>query len=104
MSCDEALLAILFFFALAQPTSACRRFSIWHYDVPPTLSDRSPGRPSRACAITPKLPLPALKCRTASRVWQKTMAVGDSTRAQQIHHRRLALLRVDAPKRYQITI
>ena len=30
----KALLAILLFFALAQPASACRRFSIWHYNFP----------------------------------------------------------------------
>src|ERR1700722_9104507 len=49
----KALLAILLFFALAQPAAACRRFSIWHYDFPPTLPDRSRGGPSRACAGHP---------------------------------------------------
>ena len=42
----KALLAILLFFALAQPVAACRRFSIWHYDFSPTLPDRSRGGPS----------------------------------------------------------
>ena len=98
----KALLASLFFFA--QPASACRRFSIWHYDVPQPCPIARPDAQAAPAPSTPKLPLPALKCRTASRVWQRTMAVGDSNEAQQIHHRHLALLRVDAPKHYQITI
>jgi hypothetical protein len=47
----RSLLAILLFFAPAEPAAACRRFSIWHYNFPQTLSDRSPGGSSRGCAV-----------------------------------------------------
>jgi hypothetical protein len=56
----KALLAVLLLFALAQPASACRRFSIWHYNFPqPCLSDR----PEAQAAPTPAasdIPLPDL--------------------------------------------
>ena len=53
----KALLAILIFFALTEPAAACRRFSIWHYNFPQPLPDRSPGGSSRACAGCAGLPL-----------------------------------------------
>jgi hypothetical protein len=56
----KALLAILFFFALAQPTSACRRFSIWHYTFPqpcPTARAEAQAAPAPAA---PDMPLPDL--------------------------------------------
>jgi hypothetical protein len=41
----KALLAILLFFALAEPAAACRRFSIWHYNFPqPCLIARPEGQ------------------------------------------------------------
>ena len=55
----KALLAILFFFALAQPASACRRFSIWHYTFPQTCPiARAEAR--RTCPAAPDMPLPDL--------------------------------------------
>jgi hypothetical protein len=29
----RSLLVILIFFALAEPAAACKRFSIWHYNI-----------------------------------------------------------------------
>jgi hypothetical protein len=56
----KALLAILLFFALAQPAAACRRFSIWHYNFPqPCLSDRPEAQAVPAPAA-PDIPLPDL--------------------------------------------
>jgi hypothetical protein len=78
MSCDES--APRHHLLFAQPASACRRFSIWHYDAPQPCPIARPDAQAAPAPSTSKLPLPALKCRTASRVWQKTMAVGDSTR------------------------
>ena len=56
----KALLAILFFFALAQPAAACRRYSIWHYNFPqPCLSDRPVAQAAPAPAAL-DIPLPDL--------------------------------------------
>jgi hypothetical protein len=55
----KALLATPFFFALAQPASACRRFSIWHYTFPqPCPIARAEAR--RTCPAAPDMPLPDL--------------------------------------------
>jgi hypothetical protein len=54
----KALLAILFFFALAQPASACRRFSIWHYDVPQPCPIARPDAQAAPAPSTPKLHCP----------------------------------------------
>ena len=56
----KALLAILLFFALAQPVAACRRFSIWHYDFPqPCPIARAEAQAAPAPAA-PDIPLPDL--------------------------------------------
>lgn len=56
----KALLAILLFFALAQPAAACRRFSIWHYDFPqPCPIARAEAKAAPAPAA-PDIPLPDL--------------------------------------------
>jgi hypothetical protein len=54
----KALLAILLFFALAQPAAACRRFSIWHYNFPqPCPIARAEAQ---AAPAAPDIPLPDL--------------------------------------------
>ena len=56
----KALLAILIFFALAEPAAACRRFSIWHYNFPqpcPVGRAEAQAAPVRADA---DIPLPDL--------------------------------------------
>ena len=56
----RSLLAILLFFALAEPASACRRYSIWHYNFPqPCPVGRLEAQTARAPAA-PDIPLPAL--------------------------------------------
>jgi hypothetical protein len=56
----KALLAILLFFAPAEPAAACRRFSIWHYNFPqPCLIARPEGQAALAPAA-PDIPLPDL--------------------------------------------
>jgi hypothetical protein len=56
----RSLLAILIFFALAEPAAACRRFSIWHYDFPqPCPIARAEARAALAPAA-PDFPLPDL--------------------------------------------
>jgi hypothetical protein len=56
----KALLAILLFFALAQPVAACRRFSIWRYDFPqPCPIARAEAQAAPAPAA-PDIPLPDL--------------------------------------------
>lgn len=57
----KALLAILFFFALAQPASACRRYSIWHYDFPqPPCPSARPETQAGPARSAPDIPLPDL--------------------------------------------
>jgi hypothetical protein len=53
----KALLAILLFFAPAQPAAACRRFSIWHYDFPQPCPI---ARPEAQAVPAPDIPLPDL--------------------------------------------
>ena len=57
----KALLAILLFFALAEPAAACRRFSIWHYNIPqppcPIASSEAQAAPAPAA---PDMLLPGL--------------------------------------------
>jgi hypothetical protein len=49
----RSLLAILLFFAPAEPAAACRRFSIWHYNFPqPCLI----ARPEAQAAPAPAVP------------------------------------------------
>ena len=56
----KALLAVLLFFALADPAAACRRYSIWHYNFPQScLSDRREAQAAPAPAA-PDIPLPDL--------------------------------------------
>jgi hypothetical protein len=56
----KALLAILLFFALAQPVAACRHFSIWRYDFPqPCPIARAEAQAAPAPAA-PDIPLPDL--------------------------------------------
>ena len=56
----KALLAILIFFALAEPAAACRRFSIWHYNFPqPCLIARPEGQAAPVPAAL-DIPLPDL--------------------------------------------
>jgi hypothetical protein len=56
----KALLAILLFFALAQPASACRRFSIWHYNFPQPCPIARPEAQTAAVPAAADIPLPAL--------------------------------------------
>ena len=53
----KALLAILLFFALAQPVAACRRFSVWHYDFPQPCPI---ARAEAQAPAEPDIPLPDL--------------------------------------------
>ena len=56
----RSLLAILIFFALAEPASACRRYSIWHYNFPqPCPVGRLEAQTARA-PVAPDIPLPEL--------------------------------------------
>jgi hypothetical protein len=54
------LLAILIFFALAEPAAACRRFSIWHYNFPQPCSVARPEAQAAAAPAAPDMPLPDL--------------------------------------------
>ena len=56
----KALLAILLFFALAQPAAACRRFSIWHYDFPQPCPIARPEAQAAPAPAAPDIPLPDL--------------------------------------------
>jgi hypothetical protein len=57
----NALLAILIFFALAEPAAACRRFSIWHYNFPqPPCPIASSEVQAAPLAVAPDIPLPDL--------------------------------------------
>jgi hypothetical protein len=53
----KALLAILLFFALAQPASACRRFSIWHYNFPQPCPIARPEAQAAPVPAAPDIPL-----------------------------------------------
>ena len=57
----RSLLVILIFFALMESASACRRFSIWHYNFPqppcPIASSEAQAAPAPAA---PDIPLPDL--------------------------------------------
>ena len=56
----KALLAILLFFAPAEPAAACRRFSIWHYNFPqPCLIARPEAQPAPQ-PVAPDMSLPDL--------------------------------------------
>ena len=56
----RSLLVILIFFELAEPASACGRYSIWHYNFPqPCLSDRPEAQAAPAAAAL-DIPLPDL--------------------------------------------
>ena len=56
----KALLAILVFFALAEPAAACRRFSIWHYNFPQPCPIASPEAQAAPAPAAPDIPLPDL--------------------------------------------
>ena len=57
----KALLAILIFFALAEPAAACRRFSIWRYNFPqPPCPIASPEAQAAPAPVAPDIPLPDL--------------------------------------------
>jgi hypothetical protein len=56
----KALLAILLFFALAQPAAACRRFSIWHYDFPQPCPIAGAEAQAATMPPAPDIPLPDL--------------------------------------------
>jgi len=56
----RSLLAILIFFALAEPAAACRRFSIWHYNFPQPCSVARPEAQAAAAPAAPDMPLPDL--------------------------------------------
>ena len=45
----RSLLAILIFFALAEPAAACRRFSIWRYNFPQPPCPIASPEPQAAC-------------------------------------------------------
>jgi hypothetical protein len=52
--------AILLFFALTQPASACRHFSIWHYNFPQPCPIASPAAKPAPAPAAPDIPLPDL--------------------------------------------
>ena len=57
----RSLLAILIFFALAEPAAACRRFSIWHYNFPqPPCPIDSPEAQAAPAPAAPDMLLPDL--------------------------------------------
>jgi hypothetical protein len=56
----KALLAILLFFALAQPASACRRFTIWHYNFPQPCPIARAEVQTGPVLAAPDIPLPDL--------------------------------------------
>ena len=57
----RSLLAILIFLALAEPTAACRRFSIWHYNFPqPRCPIDTPEAQAAPAPAAPDIPLPDL--------------------------------------------
>ena len=56
----KALLALLLFFALAQPAAACRRFSIWHYNFPQPCLIARPEAQAALMPAAPDIPLPDL--------------------------------------------
>ena len=56
----KALFAILLFFALAQPASACRRFSIWHYSFPQPCPIAHAETQAAPASAAPDIPLPDL--------------------------------------------
>ena len=56
----KALLAILLFFALAQPAAACRRYSIWHYNFPQPCPVGRAEAQAAAVPAAPDIPLPDL--------------------------------------------
>ena len=56
----KALLAILLFFALAEPAAACRRFSIWHYNFPQPCLIARPEAQAAPVPAAPDIPLPDL--------------------------------------------
>lgn len=56
----KAPLAILLFFALTQPASACKHFSIWHYNFPQPCPIGSSETKAVLAPATPEIPLPDL--------------------------------------------
>ena len=56
----KALLAILLFFALAEPAAACRRFSIWHYSFPQPCPIARPEAQAAPTPAAPDMSLPDL--------------------------------------------
>jgi hypothetical protein len=56
----KALLAILLFFALAQPAAACRRFSIWHYNFSQPCLIARPEAQAAPAPAAPDMPVPDL--------------------------------------------
>ena len=57
----KALLAVILLFALAEPASACRHYSIWRYDFPqPPCPRASPETQAGPARTAPDIPLPAL--------------------------------------------
>ena len=57
----KALLAVFLLFALAEPASACRHYSIWHYDFPqPPCPAGRPETQAGPARTAPDIPLPDL--------------------------------------------
>ena len=56
----KGLLAILLFFALAEPAAACRRFSIWRYNFPQPCPIARPEAQAEPAAAALDIPLPDL--------------------------------------------
>jgi hypothetical protein len=54
----RSLLAILIFFALAEPAAACRRFSIWHYNFPQPCLIARPEAQTAPAPAAPDIPCP----------------------------------------------
>jgi hypothetical protein len=54
------LVILIFFFALAEPAAACRRFSIWHYNFPQPCLIARPEAQAATAPPAPDIPLPDL--------------------------------------------
>jgi hypothetical protein len=81
----KALLATLLFFALAQPASACRHFSIWRYNFPQPCPIASPAATTAPVPVpvvaAPEITLPGLTDITWGEVGDERLAAIAKLRA-----------------------
>jgi hypothetical protein len=52
----KGLLAILLFFALAEPAAACRRYTIWRYNFPQPCPIARPEAQAAPVPAAPNIP------------------------------------------------